>query len=334
MPEAERTGGPRLVEAVKIGVLAVQGAFAEHIDILRQIGVDAVPVRLPSDLEGVSGLILPGGESTTQRKLIDDWGLRQPILDLAGSGAPIFGTCAGMILLSKDITDGDEPSSRCSISRSSGTPSVASWKASNRSSTCPSSAIGRCTRSSSARRSSSVLVPTSMCLRIDDGRVVAVKQGQSSPRRFIRSLPGRRVSTVSWRRWPLNSPSPARAAGDDHIRFGAARLIDRTRRSGVVARPGARGATDRPCGAGRALAPGAWGRGRGSNGGRARACGRWGCRSGSHIGVFSLFRLPLGAFLPTTCCSSTKSRANSRSRPGRAREHARRMDDRRARRDR
>ncbi len=94
---------------MRIGVLAVQGAFAEHINILRQIGVDAVPVRLPSDLDGVSGLILPGGESTTMRKLIDEWGLRQPILDLAGSGAPIFGTCAGMILLSKEITDGDEP---------------------------------------------------------------------------------------------------------------------------------------------------------------------------------------------------------------------------------
>jgi 5'-phosphate synthase pdxT subunit len=94
---------------VRIGVLAVQGAFAEHINVLRQIGVDAVPVRLPSDLDGVSGLILPGGESTTMRKLIDEWGLRQPILDLAGNGAPIFGTCAGMILLSKEITDGDEP---------------------------------------------------------------------------------------------------------------------------------------------------------------------------------------------------------------------------------
>jgi len=94
---------------VRIGVLAVQGAFAEHIAILRQIGVEAVAVRLPRDLEGISGLILPGGESTTMRKLIDEWGLRQPILDLAAKGAPLFGTCAGMILLSKDITDGDEP---------------------------------------------------------------------------------------------------------------------------------------------------------------------------------------------------------------------------------
>ena len=94
---------------VKIGVLAVQGAFAEHIAILKQIGIDAVAVRLPTDLDGLSGLILPGGESTTQRKQIDTWDLRQPILDLARKGAPIFGTCAGMILLSSEITDGDAP---------------------------------------------------------------------------------------------------------------------------------------------------------------------------------------------------------------------------------
>jgi pyridoxal 5'-phosphate synthase pdxT subunit len=94
---------------VKIGVLAVQGAFAEHLNILRQLGVEAVPVRLPSDLDGVAGLILPGGESTAMRKLIYEWGLRQPILDLAHKGAPIFGTCAGMILLSREIADGDDP---------------------------------------------------------------------------------------------------------------------------------------------------------------------------------------------------------------------------------
>jgi pyridoxal 5'-phosphate synthase pdxT subunit len=94
---------------VRIGVLAVQGAFAEHIAIMKKLGIEAVAVRLPRDLDGVDGLILPGGESTTMRKLIDQWDLRQPILDLARSGAPIFGTCAGMILLSKEITDGDAP---------------------------------------------------------------------------------------------------------------------------------------------------------------------------------------------------------------------------------
>ena len=94
---------------MRIGVLRVQGAFAEHESMLRSIGVEAVPVRLPEHLDGLAGLILPGGESTTMRKLIDRWGLRGPILELAEGGAPIFGTCAGMILLANDIVDGDEP---------------------------------------------------------------------------------------------------------------------------------------------------------------------------------------------------------------------------------
>ena len=88
---------------MKIGVLALQGAFREHLDTLAAIGVEGVRVREPADLDGVSGLILPGGESTTMRQLIERWGLRQPILDFADSGAPIFGTCAGMIVLSREI---------------------------------------------------------------------------------------------------------------------------------------------------------------------------------------------------------------------------------------
>jgi pyridoxal 5'-phosphate synthase pdxT subunit len=94
---------------MKIGVLALQGAFREHLSTLSAIGVEGVPVRLPADLEDVAGLIIPGGESTTMRKLIERWNLRGPILELAESGAPIFGTCAGMIVLSREITDGDEP---------------------------------------------------------------------------------------------------------------------------------------------------------------------------------------------------------------------------------
>jgi 5'-phosphate synthase pdxT subunit len=95
--------------AMRIGVLAVQGAFIEHVRVLRSIGVEPVEVRLPSDLDGISGLILPGGESTTMRKLIHRWGLHEPILDLAASGAPLFGTCAGMILLAREIAGGEEP---------------------------------------------------------------------------------------------------------------------------------------------------------------------------------------------------------------------------------
>lgn len=94
---------------MKIGVLALQGAFREHLDTLAAIGVKGLRVREPADLDGVSGLILPGGESTTMRQLITRWGLRQPILDLAESGAPIFGTCAGMIVLSRQIVGDEEP---------------------------------------------------------------------------------------------------------------------------------------------------------------------------------------------------------------------------------
>jgi 5'-phosphate synthase pdxT subunit len=94
---------------VKIGVLSLQGAFREHLRTLAAIGVEGVPVRLPRDLDDVAGLILPGGESTTMRQLIERWGLRQPILDLASSGAPLFGTCAGMIVLAREIAGGEPP---------------------------------------------------------------------------------------------------------------------------------------------------------------------------------------------------------------------------------
>jgi 5'-phosphate synthase pdxT subunit len=94
---------------MRIGVLALQGAFREHLQTLDSIGVEGVPVRLPADLEEVGGLILPGGESTTMRRLIDRWQLRRPLLDLAASGAPLFGTCAGMIVLARELADGEDP---------------------------------------------------------------------------------------------------------------------------------------------------------------------------------------------------------------------------------
>jgi 5'-phosphate synthase pdxT subunit len=94
---------------MKIGVLALHGAVIEHIAILRAIGVEPVSVRLPEDLEGLAGLILPGGESTTMRKLATRWNLREPIMALARSGAPILGTCAGMIVVAKEIAGGEEP---------------------------------------------------------------------------------------------------------------------------------------------------------------------------------------------------------------------------------
>jgi pyridoxal 5'-phosphate synthase pdxT subunit len=93
----------------RIGVLALQGAVREHVNAIRDVGADAVEVRLPRDLVDLDALILPGGESTTMRKLIDEYGLREPILSLVRAGAPLLGTCAGMILLADRIADGDAP---------------------------------------------------------------------------------------------------------------------------------------------------------------------------------------------------------------------------------
>jgi 5'-phosphate synthase pdxT subunit len=94
---------------MRIGVLAVQGDFREHLETLRSIGIEGVEVRLPADLKGIDALIIPGGESTTMRKLVARWGLRDPILDLAHREVPMLGTCAGMIVLSTEIVGGEEP---------------------------------------------------------------------------------------------------------------------------------------------------------------------------------------------------------------------------------
>jgi len=88
---------------MKVGVLAMQGAFIEHVHMLRRLGVEAVEVRLPEQLEELDGLILPGGESTTIGRLALAYGLLEPIREMARRGKPIWGTCAGMILLAKDI---------------------------------------------------------------------------------------------------------------------------------------------------------------------------------------------------------------------------------------
>jgi 5'-phosphate synthase pdxT subunit len=93
----------------RIGVLAIQGAVREHVRAIEAIGADAVEVRLPRDLVDLDALVLPGGESTTMRRLIDEYGLRGPIAAMARGGAPVLGTCAGMILLADRILDGDEP---------------------------------------------------------------------------------------------------------------------------------------------------------------------------------------------------------------------------------
>ena len=90
---------------MKVGVLALQGTFIEHIEILRQLGVEAPPIRLPHELNTLDGLIIPGGESTTMLRLMDSFGLIRPIKEMAQQGLPIWGTCAGMVLLAKSISN-------------------------------------------------------------------------------------------------------------------------------------------------------------------------------------------------------------------------------------
>lgn len=89
------------LKLMRIGVLALQGDFAEHAAVLNELGVEAVEVRLPEQLSGLDGLIIPGGESTTIGKLAEDFGLIEPLREF-GQEKAIWGTCAGAILLSKD----------------------------------------------------------------------------------------------------------------------------------------------------------------------------------------------------------------------------------------
>lgn len=92
---------------MRIGVLALQGAFREHISIMQELGIEALPVRLPDHLDGLDGLIIPGGESTAILKLMESFSLIQPIREMARAGLPIFGTCAGMICLAKKVFNHD-----------------------------------------------------------------------------------------------------------------------------------------------------------------------------------------------------------------------------------
>lgn len=87
---------------LRLGVLAIQGGFEAHSEVLRELGAEVSEVRLPADLEELDGLVIPGGESTTITMGIESAGLEEPIRALRGSGATIFGTCAGMIVCDRD----------------------------------------------------------------------------------------------------------------------------------------------------------------------------------------------------------------------------------------
>lgn len=89
----------------RVGVLAVQGDFFEHIQILRHLGVETVEVRLPAHLKNIQGLIIPGGESTTIAHMLDTFALRDAIKQHIQTGLAVWGTCAGMILLAKKLSE-------------------------------------------------------------------------------------------------------------------------------------------------------------------------------------------------------------------------------------
>ena len=89
----------------RIGVLALQGDFAEHISILESLGVDCLEIRLPKDLDGIDGLIIPGGESTTMAHLMKAFDMTAKLKSMIRQGMPTWGTCAGMIVLADRLTD-------------------------------------------------------------------------------------------------------------------------------------------------------------------------------------------------------------------------------------
>ncbi len=89
-----------------VGVLALQGDSLEHTEMLERLGAGVVGVRLPRDLEGVGSLVIPGGESTTLSLLLDSAGLTEPLRERLAAGMPALGTCAGMILLAREVLDG------------------------------------------------------------------------------------------------------------------------------------------------------------------------------------------------------------------------------------
>ena len=176
---------------MRIGILSVQGAFAEHEAMLASLGAEPVRVRLPEHLHGLAGLILPGGESTTMRKLIDRWGLREPILDVAEQGVPILGTCAGMILLAREIVDDDEPVFELldvSVRRNAFGRQLQSFEADVSVAVLGDAPVhGVFIRAPVVER---VGPEVEVLARLDDGRVVAVHQGAIIATAFHPELAG------------------------------------------------------------------------------------------------------------------------------------------------
>ena len=157
---------------LRIGVLAVQGNFREHAAVLRRLGAEPVEVRLPEQLDGLDGLIIPGGESTTIGRLMRLYGLDEAVREFGG---PILGTCAGMIVLDRDhLGLGDYSTRRNAFGRQ--------VQAASRPTSTSGTATSRCAPSSSARRGSRMREPTSRCSpRSTAIRCWRARDGSSSP---------------------------------------------------------------------------------------------------------------------------------------------------------
>jgi len=178
---------------MRIGVLAVQGAFIEHEKALARIGAEPVEVRLPQHLDGLDGLIIPGGESTTIGKVAERWGLLEPIRVFAQSGRPLWGTCAGMILMAKEVVDSvpDQPTlglMDISVRRNAFGRQVDSFEAD-----LEVSALGEEPFHAvfiRAPRVEQVGAGVGVLAQLDDGTVVAARQGNLLATAFHPELTG------------------------------------------------------------------------------------------------------------------------------------------------
>jgi len=176
---------------MKIGVLALQGDFAEHLAILTQLGADAVAVRLPDDLNDLDGLIIPGGESTAIARLLHRWELIEPVRARVLDGMAVWGTCAGAILLANDPGDLDREGLRLmdiTVERNAFGRQVDSFEAD-----VPVPAIGDPAYHCVFIRApmiSSVGPEADVLARLDDGTVVAAQQGNMLATVFHPELTG------------------------------------------------------------------------------------------------------------------------------------------------
>ena len=211
---------------VRIGVLGVQGAFAEHEAMLASLGAEAVSVRLPAHLDGLAGLILPGGESTTMRKLIDRWGLRAPILALAERGVPILGTCAGMILLSREISDGDAavfPLLDVTVRRNAFGRQLESFETDVDVPVLGDTPVhGIFIRAPIVERAGAEV---DVLARLDDGRIVAVRERNVIATAFHPELAGERRFHRLLTTMAADYEEPAEGSGRRHIPTRRSRLV-------------------------------------------------------------------------------------------------------------